>query len=269
VSRTFLTPILLPADPTVALEAATKQYVDAVGAGGIGTVNSFTFNSSTTEPPTGNQIRLNNATQSSATLLWISQTTFDGLDISIGLSRITTDYQIYIQDFDDSTKWILFNATGNGTDKGSYWEIPVSYSAGPANLPTQKVALQTITPANHGIPPGGSDNQVLTKTSGSDYAVAWETPDATQAELDAKVPTTRAINTSTPLMGGGLLNGDLDLEIAQFTDAAPGAVPPFGTESGQYLRDDGTWHIPIVAVADASWPPASPDADTLYLHLAP
>ena len=107
------------------------------------------------------------------------------------------------------------------------------------------------------------------RTAGSDFAVAWETPDVTQAELDTKVPNTLAINTSTPLMGGGVLNGDLDLEIAQFTDAAPGVVPLSGTVSGQYLRDDATWHIPIVAVDDASWPPVSPDADTLYLHLAP
>ena len=29
MSRKFLTPVQLPADPTAALEAATKQYVDA------------------------------------------------------------------------------------------------------------------------------------------------------------------------------------------------------------------------------------------------
>jgi microcystin-dependent protein len=35
VSRAYLTPVLLPADPTNPLEAATKQYVDAkAGAGG-------------------------------------------------------------------------------------------------------------------------------------------------------------------------------------------------------------------------------------------
>ena len=38
MTRTFLTPIVLPADPITALEAATKQYVDAhAGGGGSGT----------------------------------------------------------------------------------------------------------------------------------------------------------------------------------------------------------------------------------------
>lgn len=30
MSRKFLTPIVLPADPTAALEAASKQYVDGI-----------------------------------------------------------------------------------------------------------------------------------------------------------------------------------------------------------------------------------------------
>ena len=34
MARSFLTPILLPADPTLALQAATKQYVDSKAGGG-------------------------------------------------------------------------------------------------------------------------------------------------------------------------------------------------------------------------------------------
>lgn len=37
MSRTFLTPLVLPADPTNPLEAATKAYVDASSGGGGGT----------------------------------------------------------------------------------------------------------------------------------------------------------------------------------------------------------------------------------------
>ena len=175
MSQKFLVPIVLAADPTANMEAATKQYVDSAAGGGAGTVQSFTFNSTTTEPPTGNQVRFNHATQASATKIWISQTTFDGLDVTVGLSRISTGWAIYLQDFDDSTAWITFNVTANGTDKGSYWEFNVTYRAGPG-VPTQKIALQTITPASYGMPPGGADDQVLTKTSSADYAVAWETP---------------------------------------------------------------------------------------------
>ena len=190
MSRNFLVPLLLPADPTAALEAATKQYVDASSAGGIGTVNAFTFNAATVAPPTGNQVRFNNATQASTTLIWISQTTFDGLDVSVGLSRISANWQIYMQDFDDSTQWILFTANAVGTDLGTYWSIPVTYHSGPG-LPTQKIAMQTITPANHGIPSGGADGDVLTKTSSANYAVAWEAP------AGAPTPATSSRSSST------------------------------------------------------------------------
>jgi hypothetical protein len=39
MSRGFLVPILLPADPATAMEAATKQYVDSVAGGGGGAPN--------------------------------------------------------------------------------------------------------------------------------------------------------------------------------------------------------------------------------------
>lgn len=45
MSRKFLTPIILPADPTLALQAATKQYVDA-------NVGKFTFVQATMPTPT-------------------------------------------------------------------------------------------------------------------------------------------------------------------------------------------------------------------------
>lgn len=205
MTRTFTVPILLPADPTVALEAATKQYVDAVGAGGIGTVNSFNFSTSTSAPPASAGVRFNNSTQASTTVIWVHQLTFDGLDISIGLARLTADYQLYIQDFDNSALWLLFDVTGSATDLGTYWSVPVTYNSGPGGLANnQKIAMQTITPANHGVPGGGADGDVLTKTSSSDFAVAWEAPTP-----GGGVPTSRTISTFSPITIDGGSSADL------------------------------------------------------------
>jgi hypothetical protein len=46
VSRKFLVPLVLPADPTAALEAATKQYADArvLAAWPIGSIYTSTVN---------------------------------------------------------------------------------------------------------------------------------------------------------------------------------------------------------------------------------
>jgi len=58
------------------------------------------------------------------------------------------------------------------------------------------------------------------------------------------VPTTRLINTTAPLTGGGDLSADRTLAISAFAGSAAGAVPssPGGTTS--FLRADGTWAAP-------------------------
>ena len=59
-------------------------------------------------------------------------------------------------------------------------------------------ASTAVPTSKGGVPSGGSDNQVLTKTSGSDYAVAWETPSSglSQADVDARIAQfARAGNT--------------------------------------------------------------------------
>ena len=136
---------------------------------------SFTLNASTAEPPIGNQLRMNNATQHLATKLWIMETDTDGLDVTIGLMRVLAGHQIYIQDFDDSSKWIKYLVTANAIDKGAYVEIAVthhSHSASP--IPTAKIEFQALAPGSVGVPKGGTTGQVLTKTSATDYDMAWQ-----------------------------------------------------------------------------------------------
>jgi Collagen triple helix repeat (20 copies) len=55
----------------------------------------------------------------------------------------------------------------------------------------------TTGPAGPGVPTGGTAAQILTKTSATDYATAWQTPDVTQAELDAHAADTTAIHGIT------------------------------------------------------------------------
>ena len=54
MSKKFLVPLVLPADPIQPLEAATKQYVDT-SAGGTGNFVSYMLSPTTTEPPTGSR----------------------------------------------------------------------------------------------------------------------------------------------------------------------------------------------------------------------
>jgi hypothetical protein len=87
-----------------------------------------------------------------------------------------------------------------------------------------------------GIPTGGSDGQVLTKTSGSDYAVAWEAPSGgggTSNRLQSvRVLSTvqSALSGSSTLDGVSLSDGDR-VALAGQVDS---------TENGIWEWDSGT-----------------------------
>jgi len=140
---------------------------------GAAGVFPFTYNTSTLESITGSQLRGNNSTFTASTKLWISETTLDSLDVSVGISRWKVGYQVYVQDYTSSTRYAVFNVTADSIDKGTYWEVAVSLASSAGIIPGGKVAVQTLTPAVHSIPSGGTTGQALTKTSGTDWAVGW------------------------------------------------------------------------------------------------
>ena len=72
-----------------------------------------------------------------------------------------------------------------------------------------RTQIGILSPTPHGIPAGGTDGQVLTKTSGTDYAAAWEdaagggggitAEDAVDAVATALSPATTSTSpTTTP-----------------------------------------------------------------------
>jgi hypothetical protein len=60
-------------------------------------------------------------------------------------------------------------------------------------------------------------------------------------DLANTVPTSRAVNTTSPLAGGGPLSGDLTLTVGTFGNAVSGVVPASGGGTTNFLRADGTW----------------------------
>jgi hypothetical protein len=69
---------------------------------------------------------------------------------------------------------------------------------------------------------------------------------AGQTSVDTSVvtPTSRLINTTAPLTGGGNLTADRTLAITNFAGSAPGAVPTSPGGTATYLRADGAWASP-------------------------
>lgn len=124
--------------------AELERKIDAYGL--RGSHGSWSFNANTSSPPTGNQLRLNNASQTAATHMYLSHTTFDGMSVSQGLANIQQGHLIYFQDFDDATKWVRYTVSGPPVTHSSWTDFPITFESGPANVPFQKIELQPTFP---------------------------------------------------------------------------------------------------------------------------
>jgi hypothetical protein len=155
----------------------------ATGAGGV---FAFTYNTSVLESITGSQLRANNTTMSAATKLWISENTVDGLDVSIGLGRVKTGFQIFLQDYTSASRYVQYRVTADSIDKGTYWEIGVVSVASAGTIPGGKVAYQQLSTAQTstlfsttttaaGLAPGSNG---AAATSFLNATGAWSAPTA-------------------------------------------------------------------------------------------
>lgn len=102
-----------------------------------------------------------------------------------------------------------------------------------------------------GVPPAGAfagtsgTPIVVDRDSGIAYVM---TSDGSVVALagggGGGVPTSRLINTTAPLAGGGDLTADRTLSVATFGTGASGVVPASGGGTSNFLRADGSWTAP-------------------------
>lgn len=117
---------------------------------------------------------------------------------------------------------------------------PIQIDAGAsATLAADRtISVLTFGAAQAGVVPlsGGGTTNFL-RADGS-----WAAP--TAAGIGA-VPTTRLINTTAPLTGGGDLSADRTLAITDFAGVGSGAVPSgSGNVATKYLDGTGNWTVP-------------------------
>ena len=96
-----------------------------------------------------------------------------------------------------------------------------------------------------GLDAGLTAERVLTAGSGISITDGGAGGPVTIAcTVSPGVPTSRQINTTAPLTGGGALSADLTLGVDLFTDVDDGIVPASGGGTVNFLRADGTWAAP-------------------------
>jgi hypothetical protein len=263
---------------------------------GVGGVFPFTYNTSTVETITGNQMRGNNATFVNSTKLWVSVTTVDGLDVTLGLSRIKAGFQVYVQDYTSASRYVIFNVTADAFNTGhpTYFEIPVIVSSSLGTIPGGKAAFQSINPAAAanlfsptttaaGLTPGANG------VGGSYYlngVGGWSVPaggggggittdqaiDAVQAAMTATAPivVTHDSPTQTIKLTGPTIEtqtgaqGKVDAHTGQASGAHAAsaiAFTPGGTIAGSTVQ------TAVAEVAtDAATALTNHEADTTAIH---
>jgi hypothetical protein len=197
-----------PADGNTYGRRNNTWVITTGGAGAAGGTGEFVYNSTVTEPPGGGQVRLN-AAQASATKLWISYTTAPGTDIKTYLLYyIKSGVRIYIQDKDDSAKWVTYDVNADAIDRTTYCEVNVTYKSGGASLPAGQRVLVTITAAGAagtivgvGVPGSGVGNPgqfYIDSTTGIMYGPKGSTPPEWVPIVNTTIVTGDAIPTNVP-----------------------------------------------------------------------
>jgi hypothetical protein len=106
----------------------------------------YTFNSTLTEPPTGNQVRLNTASPwTDATKLWMTFVSADDQDLYWGIMITPVGSTLLMQDQDDHTRYGRFVTTGVPIDKGAYAELPIAWRANAGTINTASRVFLRVT----------------------------------------------------------------------------------------------------------------------------
>ena len=103
---------------------------------------NYNMGTATVAPPNAGEVRVNQADQTQATVLWVSYFTEPGTDATLFIKTIDTTSAIFLQNREDAESYQRYRVTADPIDHGSYLEIPVSWTDG--SLTKQILALTSI-----------------------------------------------------------------------------------------------------------------------------
>ena len=129
-----------PLDLTV---AQTRSMV----ASGAGAFFGFDFDTTTSAGPAVTRLRLNNATPASATIVYVSYTSKDGVDLKTRLLAGTAGDRLFIQDRANSANFRLYELTGTPTDGTTYATCNVVHRTGGGTLANSAEIVAGFTPS--------------------------------------------------------------------------------------------------------------------------
>jgi hypothetical protein len=217
----------------------------------------WTFDTTTVAPPDAGDVRLDNATQPSATTMWIHKTTTTGSSAGNFLSLVKRNQELYLQAKDDPSKWQAYLVSGDPVDAGTYWTFPLTFDKGGLDVPAgpvvmtalagvggSQVAWADITDKPTTFPPTvpiaqADVTDLVTDLAGKEPAIAIGTP----ADYWAGDKTWKPV--ADLITGAGIGEAPMDGEqyARQMGDwsIVTGAVEEAPIDGTPYARQDGGW----------------------------
>lgn len=137
----------------------------------------------TTPPVASGDIIYNNATQASATNLYLNKTTYNGTDINTFLALLTTGTKIIIQDQANTANYQVFTIGSTPSFSTPTWTIPVTLTTSGGTGTTNFANNLPVYVAYFG---GGGGSGSGTVNSGSQYRIPYYSTNPTGTVLDAQ-----------------------------------------------------------------------------------
>jgi hypothetical protein len=112
-------------------------------AGGFVGLGVWRYRTEIVAPPASGQVRFNNATIESATIMWINETNDGGTDVSVFLDLLSAGSIIFLQDQSDADNFVIVEID-TITDEGTYREITIAEVEAQGSAFTQNLRIAVV-----------------------------------------------------------------------------------------------------------------------------
>jgi len=168
----------------------TVDLSSLAGQGGFVGLGPWRFRTEIIAPPATGQLRFNNADPESATELFLHETNSNGEDLANFIALLEAGDLIYIQQANDSSKFILCEISSN-TDSGTFATLGLANVAQQGGAIAQNTAVNVIATIAGGGGVGAIINESLQVRRSTSFTLGTAfvdvTLDSTDVETDAAV----------------------------------------------------------------------------------
>ena len=262
------------------------------GAAMLGSVWEFDSNTTASDPGSG-KFRLNNATQSSATAMYVSQTSGNGVDYAGVFGAMRSGDRLYVQDEEDSSRFHILTLTGTGTDNGAWWTFPLTVEDSGSDLVNAKddgfifhwtsgatTTDEKVRVSSNDTTSGFLNGKLITTTTGVSFTIVNPSGDedyrldintastggqglielADQTEVNTGTDTTRAVVPSTLANATTVVHPSDSINILSDVDTATQAP----TNEDNFRWDGSDW-VPLKNNHTTTDPTVNDDSGSGYV----